>query len=314
MEWWIWVLITVGVLAVLVLLTAYICFALTFLAQRKKTETDGELDLPGEIYEPFRDQMVAWMREAAALPHDDVQITSFDGLTLRGKYYECQAGAPVELMMHGYRGRAERDLCGGVQRCFALGRNALIVDQRACGDSEGRVITFGVKESRDCLSWVEYLNGRFGPDVKIMLTGISMGASTVLTAAGQPLPDTVVGVLADCGYTSARTIIKKVIRQLKLPADLLYPFVRLGALLFGGFDPNDAPPVEVLRNCRIPVIFYHGDADDFVPCDMSRENYAVCPTDKQLVIIPNAGHGLSYLVDPDTYLSTLREFSGRCGM
>ncbi|MBQ6830636.1 MAG: alpha/beta hydrolase [Clostridia bacterium] len=151
---------------------------------------------------------------------------------------------------------------------------------------------------------------RFGEDARIILCGISMGASTVLMAAGKPLPSTVVGVLADCGYHSQKEIIKKVIRQLKLPADLLYPFVKLGARLYGGFDLEELTPMESLQNCRVPVIFFHGEKDGFVPCEMSRISYDACPTKKRLVIVPDADHGLSYPVAPDVYLNALREFFG----
>ena len=150
----------------------------------------------------------------------------------------------------------------------------------------------------------------FGPDVKIILCGISMGASTVLMAAGKPLPKNVIGVLADCGYNSAKDIIKKVIRQMHLPADISYPFVKLGAKLYGHFDLEETSPEEALKHCKIPVIFFHGESDDFVPCEMSRANYEACASRKRLVTIPGAGHGLCYPVDPEKYLSELRDFFG----
>ena len=303
------ILFTLLALAALVLLIAYICFRMAFYAPRTEVEDKEAIDIPaGEIYEPFRPQMEGWIREARTLPQEDFTITSFDGLTLHGKYFEFAPGAPIELMFHGYRGHAERDLSGGVQRCFALGRSALIVDQRCSGDSGGNVITFGVNEHRDCLTWVDFMVDHFGPDVKIILTGISMGASTVLMAAGRELPENVVGVLADCGYTSAKEIIKVVIRMMKLPPTLAYPFVKLGARIYGHFDLEELSPVEAMRSCRVPVIFFHGESDDFVPCAMSRENYEACASRKRLVTIPGAGHGLSYPVDPETYLQTLREF------
>ena len=300
--------VLLGVLAgtiVLVLLVSFVCFLLTFYSSNKSTTQEYPLP-PGEIYLPYRDTMVAWMKEARTLPYERLSVTSFDGLTLRGRYYEYAPGAPIELMMPGYRGLAERDLCGGVQRCFAMGRSALIVDQRGCGDSDGHVITFGVREHRDCLTWLQLLIDRFGKDVRVYLTGISMGAATVMIAAGQDLPPQVIGVVADCGFTSAKDIIKKVIRQLHLPADLLYPFVRLGALLYGGFDPEAVSPIESLKHCRVPICFAHGDADDYVPHEMSVRNYAVCTAPKTLFTAKGAGHGLSYLAASERYIQALK--------
>ncbi len=298
-------------LAVLVLITAYICFRMAFYADRKPVKDAPEYDLPpGKIYEPFWDVMRKWMEEVRALPYEEMTITSFDGLRLYGKYYECAPGNPIELMFHGYRGSAERDLCGGVQRAFSLNHNVLIVDQLASGKSQGHVISFGINESRDCLAWVDFACKHFGPDVRLILTGISMGASTVLIAAGEPLPENVIGVLADCGFSSAKKIIRKVIRQMGLPDGLAYPFVRLGALLFGGFDPEKRSALEAVQSCKVPVIFFHGETDDYVPCDMSREVFEACPTRKELVTMPNAGHGLCYPVDPAGYLSAMREFFG----
>jgi dipeptidyl aminopeptidase/acylaminoacyl peptidase len=250
------------------------------------------------------------VRESRATPYEEVEITSFDGLKLRGRYYEYAPGAPIELMFHGYRGTAERDLSGGMHRCFALGRSALIVSQRGSPGSEGNVISFGINEHRDCMAWIDFMLRKFGPDVKIILTGISMGASTVLMAAGKELPPNVIGVLAACGYSSAREIIKKVIRQFNLPPDLVYPFVRLGAKIFGRFDLEETSPVESVKRSSVPVIFFHGEGDDFVPCEMSRINYEACASRKMLVTVPGAGHGLSYSVEPEGYLEALKEFFG----
>ena len=302
-------MIVLGVIIALVLLTAYICYRMAFYVSKAQRNEKEEYPIPaGQIYEPYRDSMIQWIKDVRAMPHEDLAIRSFDGLTLRGKFYEYAPGAPIELMMHGYRGNAERDLCGGVQRCFLLGHSCLIIDQRGCGRSDGNTITFGVKESKDCLSWLEFMQSHFGKARKIILTGISMGATTVLITAGRELPENVIGVLADCGFTRARDIIQVVIRKLRLPPKLLYPFVRLGACLFGGFDPEKASATDAMKHCRVPVIFFHGEADDFVPCDMSRENYDACPCRKALVTVAEAGHGLSYLVDPAGYLKALAEF------
>ena len=302
-------LILLGIIISLTLLIAYVCFRMVFYVPRKKTASADEIPLPeGEIYEPYHHLMKKWILEARNFPHKDYYIQSHDGLTLHAKYYEYCPNAVTEIMFHGYRGSAERDLSGGIQRCFALGRNVLLVDQRTSCGSEGNVISFGINEHRDCLAWVDFAVHHFGADVKLILTGISMGASTVLMAAGKPLPKNVVGVLADCGFSSARDIIRKCAKDLRCPANLLYPFIKLGARLFGHFDLEEYSPLEAMKTCKVPVIFFHGESDDFVPCQMSREVYDRCTAPKKLVTVPNAGHGLVYLVDNQKYFRSVVDF------
>ena len=303
------------ILAALVLLTCYICYRMTFYVQRKRVD-ESVLPLPrGRIYEPYYPQMRQWIGELRALPCEEIFITSFDGLRLRARFYEFAPGAPIELMVHGYRGTAEGDLCGGVQRCFALGRSVLLVDQRTAGKSEGRTISFGINESRDCAAWAHCLVERFGPEVQIIITGISMGASTVLIAAGyEHLPEQVVGVIADCGFSTAKDIIRKVMVQMHFPPRLMYPFVKLAARLFGHFDLEERTALEAAERCRLPVFFIHGEDDRFVPCDMSRQCYEVCRAPKYLFTVPDAGHGLAYMKDTAGYVRALTEFSRANGI
>ena len=130
-------------------------------------------------------------------------------------------------------------------------------------------------------------------------------------ATARDLPKNVIGVLADCGYTSAREIMMKVIRQMGLPPKLSYPFVKLGARLYGGFDLDGGSALGLVSRITRPVIFFHGEADDFVPCDMSRKLYEACVSQKRLVTVPGAGHGLAFPVDEDGYLKALEEFFGK---
>ena len=181
----IWILLGI---AAAVLLAAYGCYRFAFYEPPRKPLPEDIIEIPeGEIYEPFREKMENWVREARVLPHEDVEITSFDGLRLQGKFYEYAPGAPVEIMFHGYRGNAERDMSGGVQRCFRVRRSALVVEQRCSRGSEGNTITFGINERRDCLSWVDFAVSWLGADCRLILTGISMGAATVMMAAGEKL-------------------------------------------------------------------------------------------------------------------------------
>ena len=263
-----------------------------------------------EQYNVFRAQSEKMIRDTLSIPYEDVFITSFDGLRLHAKFYAAsERKAPVQIMFHGYKSSAERDFCGGLREGIDGGFNVLLVDQRAHGESEGKYLTFGVNERFDCLSWANYAAERLGNDVKIYLYGISMGAATVLMASALPLPKSVSGIVADCGYTSPKAIICSVLRDHHVPAAPIYAVARLGARLFCGFDLDSASAPDALRRSHIPVLFIHGDDDRFVPCRMSRENFEASAAErKKLLIVHNAGHGLSYMLDRPAYLSSLHSF------
>ena len=313
---WLWITLgVIGFLSLVTLAAAYICYRLMLYSAPRHLPGEGEYEIPeGEIYAVFREDMIAWTNMTRELPYKEYSIQSFDGLTLRAKLYEYKPGAPIELMFHGYRGYAERDLSGGVERCFKLGHSALLIDHRGAGCSDGHVITFGILEKRDALRWVDFAVREFGQDARLILTGISMGAATVMMVAGEELPPQIQYVLADCGYTSPREIISKVMRDLKLPPALLYPCATLGARIFGGFNLNEDSPLEAMARCKLPVVFAHGDADDFVPYDMSVRLCEVCTgRHKKLVTIRGAGHGLAFPVARDEYVAALAEFKRECG-
>lgn len=307
----------VGGLILIFFILLLVCFLMTFYSKTRTKKKLQEYSLPpGKVYLAMKDQLIEPMKKTRAMHCQKVEIIAFDGLILKGRYFEVKKGAPIELMMHGYRGNSETDLSVGVLRAHSLGHNVLLVDHRGAGYSDGHIITFGAKESRDCLSWVNFIIEKFGKDVKIIMAGISMGAATVMIAAGsENLPKNVVGVVADCGYTTAEDIIKKVVKQLHLPAKVFYPLIKLSAKLFGRFDLNDARPIDSMKKCKIPVAFFHTEEDNFVPCYMSKENYEACACSKKHILITKEGeHGLCYMVDSKGYIDTLKAFAKDCGI
>ena len=271
---------------------------------------------PGKVYLQYEDVLIPAMKKVRSMPCKKVEIKSFDNLTLRGRYFETKKGAPVELMLHGYRGNSETDLSVGVLRAQTLGHNVLLVDHRAAGYSDGNTITFGAKESKDCLFWVDFLINKLGKDVKIFMTGISMGAATVMIAAGsESLPKSVIGVVADCGYTSAEEIIKKVIKQMRLPVKIFYPLVNLSAKLFGNFNIKDASPIKAMKKCTLPIVFFHTETDTFVPAEMSRRNYEACASNKKHLYVSKSGeHGMCFIADKKGYISAIKKLEKDCGI
>ena len=301
------IIIIISAVIALGLLTAYLCYRNAFVVPREATK-NPHIFPDRDEYKVNAEYLHSLVDRSAALPCDDVYTMSYDGLKLHGRYFEVKKGAPLHILFHGYKGNGFRDFAGGLVVTLESGCNALLIDERGHGDSEGKVLTFGVKERRDVLSWVDFARKQWGEDIPIVIYGISMGAATVLMASELELPENVKGIIADCGYDSPKAIIKKVMEYRHYPAGFMWFFVKIGAALFAHFNPDESTAVDAVKKCRIPVLFIHGDGDAFVPCYMTKNNYEACASEKFIEIFPRAGHGLCYVEDTQRYVKAVHDF------
>ena len=264
----------------------------------------------GSQYDPFREEMKEKIRILHERPFERVEVTSFDGLKLVGKYYHTADGAPLDICFHGYRGTAERDFCYGSEICLGLGHNVLLVDERAHGESGGRCLTLGILERYDCVTWAKYAAGRFGPDTEIVLMGVSMGASVVLLATELGLPPEVKGIIADAPYDSPVMIMRHLMNKMKFPERILFPMTAAGALLFGGFRIRNISAAEAAGRSGLPMLVIHGTTDLFVPWTMSVRIGTENPNVERHTF-PNSGHILSYMNYPEEYVALVKGFYDR---
>ncbi len=297
-------------LSLLILLTAYISYRLAFLAPKRILDEDVKIHLPnGEPYIKVRKGIEKSVSHMLSRSFEPVTILTFDGKKLYGRYYHVCDNAPLQIQFHGYKSSAILDFCGGSSYAEKIGHNALVVDQRSHGKSDGKNITFGVLERRDVLAWISYARSRFGEDVEIILVGLSMGAATVLMASDLELPSNVKGIIADCPYSAPKDIIRKVCRtEMHLPDHLMYPFIKLGAKLFAHFNLEETSAVSAVKHTKLPILIIHGEGDTFVPCDMSREIKKANPASVTLVTVADAGHGLCYMTDAQKYENAMLTF------
>lgn len=284
---------------------AYYAYRIAFYSPMK--DRDQIKPIKGECYDPYRPEMRRIYHQLKDRPCEFVTVTSHDGLKLSGRYYHTEDGAPLDICFHGYRSSSLTDFSGGSELSFQMGHNVLLVDQRAHGKSQGRTIAFGIQERQDLLKWVEYAVERFGPEVKILLYGVSMGGATVLMASELNLPGNVKGIVADCPYTSPIEIILHVGKNMPIPDWLIRPFAILGAKIFGGFDLTETDAEKAVKHTSVPILIIHGEADSFVPHQMS-DIVQSNPNMITRYTIPNADHGISYLVDTQAYQKYVLEF------
>ena len=302
------------VLGVLVLAFLIACAVLAHIAcgRNDRTENHFEQVLDTFVYRDCKDLILAARDWLQTQDTETVCVTSFDGLKLVGTYLPCENARGTLICFHGWRGGPVSDFGYSLQLYHRLGLNVLLVHQRAQGKSEGRHMTFGVRERRDVHTWVKWHTERFGRDVPIVLAGLSMGATTVLMACGEPFDGNVRGVVADCGFTSPKEIFRAVCRSIRLPPKLFMPVVGLIIRCTAGFGLNEYSTLTAMRKTTLPVLFIHGEADSFVPCEMTKRSYKACASaDKTLLLVPGAKHGQSFPVAPERCTEAIAAFLDR---
>lgn len=257
----------------------------------------------------------AWFSEAK----QPVSITSFDGLNLHGWLFDPDCVNPLPhlyaICCHGYTGEPA-EMAKWAHRFAKLGFTVLVPAQRAHELSEGRYVGMGWLERNDLLAWI-HLIVESDPDARILLHGNSMGATTVMMAAGDPrLPRNVVSAIEDSGYASVRMqFIDSARSMFHLPKLLAAMCVDVAGLVCkyrAGFDFSDASCVEQLKHTTIPMLFIHGAADTFVSPRFLDMNYGACSSlDREKLLVPDADHVMSSAVAPDVYWSKVEGFVKR---
>lgn len=257
----------------------------------------------------------AWFSEAK----QPVSITSFDGLNLHGWLFDPDCVNPLPhlyaICCHGYTGEPS-EMAKWAHRFAKLGFTVLVPAQRAHELSEGRYVGMGWLERNDLLAWI-HLIVESDPDARILLHGNSMGATTVMMAAGDPrLPRNVVSAIEDSGYASVRMQFIDSARSMfhlpKLLAAMCVDAAGLVCKYRAGFDFSDASCVEQLKHTTIPMLFIHGAADTFVSPRFLDMNYGACSSlDREKLLVPDADHVMSSAVAPDVYWSKVEGFVKR---
>lgn len=240
---------------------------------------------------------------------ENIEIEAYDGIKLVGHWYECDDAERVIVAMHGWRSSWSKDFALMADFWLENHCSVLLIEQRGQGDSGGEYMGFGLLERYDCLEWVRLVNKKTKGRLPIYLCGISMGATTVMMAGSLDLPDNVCGIIADCGFTSPHEIWKHVVEdKFHMPYALYRGAVTELCKKKLKIDSASYSTLDALRCCTVPVLFVHGAADHFVPVEMTFENYTACAAPKRLLVVPNATHGASYLIDSNSYQTAMKQF------
>ena len=243
----------------------------------------------------------------------EVETVGNDGIRLVGTFIPHPNAVQTVICIHGYRARCVSNFAAALPDIYGFNSNILLIEQRGCGVSGGKYITFGMLERYDIIAWIEWLNGAVGEKLPVFLDGISLGGATVLMALELELPENVAGVIDDCGYTSERDILKRICRDmLHLPAFPVVNLVGIVNKIVTGLWLDEVDGSKCVAKSKVPVFFAHGRRDNLVPVEQGIKNYEACPGFKMLFISETAGHGMAFLEDHDRYMEELTAFFKKC--
>lgn len=201
----------------------------------------------------------------------------------------------MAFCIHGIQSNGTREFVTAARYFYEHGISSFIIDQRACGKSEGKYVTYGLKEAEDCKSWLDFVAKEFGSDMRVFIYGMSMGSSITVLLGGEQLPLNVEYLVADCGYSSVKKQMYNTFASLKFPAGLFYFLYRSACLCHRIYDPNKVYITQAASRCTLPILFIHGDADAVVPVENINELYNACGSkDKKLLVTKGVGHVQSF--------------------
>ncbi|GKV55184.1 alpha/beta hydrolase [Sporosarcina sp. NCCP-2222] len=246
-----------------------------------------------------------WFDSQERLP---IEMKSFDGLRLHAQYIQHgDRSDKAVILAHGFRNSG--DNMGKLAKMYYdLGFDVLLPDARGHGNSEGEYIGYGWHDRLDYKDWIDNLMEEHGTK-QIILHGNSMGAATVLMTSGEKLPPEVKGIVADSAYS---TVKEELTHQLKsiynLPSFPLLQVTSIVTKIRAGYTFEEASALDQVKKNQVPLLLIHGDSDDLVPTEMAYELYDAAGGEKELWIVPNAGHTKAFDNGTAEYAERIQRF------
>ncbi|MFZ0015254.1 MAG: alpha/beta hydrolase [Acidimicrobiia bacterium] len=177
---------------------------------------------------------------------------------------------------------------------------------------------YGATEWEDVLAATEYAKANGARE--LVLIGYSTGASHVLSYAYQHDFDEIVGIVTDSANIDMGSTIdyRATLEKLPVIPITVPPTMTWVAKFFTSLriDVNwkSLDYVEKAeRSLRVPVLAFHGTADESIPPEESIGLAEAQPDLVDLVLVEGAGHVQSFDVDYDAYVTRLLAFLSRVG-
>lgn len=264
----------------------------------------------GDTYEDYVNFIKDKQEYMETLEKSEHIIETFDGIKLKGYYFPAKEDSKITIICSpSHRSTCFNDFSAILSFFNNKNYNVLFTVSRAHIGSEGNYITLGKKESKDLIRWAEFINNKT-PGQSIFIYGANLGAVNAMILTGLDyIPSNIKGVISDSGYSRAYDFLLYQIRhEYNLSPYPTVPIANWFAKKIAKVNFKESSPIDCLQKSTLPVLFIHGNKDQFVPTYMGDACYRACSSPKKLLIIDDAPHIQSYFINPEKYEEAFDDF------
>ena len=241
----------------------------------------------------------------------DVEFQTSDGVKLSGWLVPSRDKHATIIYSHGlFRSRGELlERAGELSR---LGYGALLYDSRNHGASGPARVGVGYNERLDVEAAVRYLREELRTPDRIVLFGISMGATAALLAAAET-PDAA-AVISDSSFLSFKDTVEHHVKLfLRLPSFPVANELRFFIERRAGFDGAQFNAVEAVKRIGDrPVLFIAAAHDRRMPPEIAEQLYqASTSPGRDLLIVDGPGsevHAHGFQANRKVYIDKVARF------
>lgn len=220
-----------------------------------------------------------------------VTLTADDGAQLVGRYYSANSKNHA-ILLHGYNACPENNYAETANDLLDAGISVFMPCSRAHLPSSKGNCTFGLTEQYDLIRWIDYAVKEFGAE-RIVLYGVSMGCATIAFASDKINDPAVRAMVLDCGFETPLQVYETACKQRHMPVKAMSLNYLLLAKIFLKQDFTVSVK-ESLAKTSIPALFVHGTNDTTVDVGATKRNYAVCSSEKEMILSEGSSHSFSY--------------------
>lgn len=235
----------------------------------------------------------------------EVETTSFDGLKLKGEYFDFGYDKVCLIIA----GRAETcKYCYYFADLYQKNEyNIIVADPRASGLSEGKFTGAGYLEGRDVNSWINAIHEQFGID-HFVIHGICVGSVAAIYTAADHNPY-VDAIVLEGPFISFYNVLKQRTRNLGKPT---FPVCLQMGLLYKkyiGVNIFENKPIDEIKKVEVPQLMLCGRQDkSSLPKYFGKLHDASGSKRKQMVWFDKGAHSHLRIQNLEEYDKTVSDF------